>query len=73
MSFESTTPVKAWVSIKLNLNSFDEAERQEAVDEVKSGVDEAYEIGAKGLAFLSGTDPGGQERQQAIKLLVSSA
>ena len=58
---------------KLNLNSFDEAERQEAVDEVKAGVDEAYEIGAKSLAFLSGTDPGGQEREQALKLLISSA
>ena len=57
---------------KLNLNSFDEAERQEAVDEVKAGVDEAYEIGAKGLAFLSGIDPGAQEREQALKLLVSS-
>ena len=58
---------------KLNLNSFDEAERKEAVNEVKAGVDEAYEIEAKSLAFLSGTDPGGQEREQAIKLLVSSA
>ena len=58
---------------KLNLNSFNEAERQEAVDEVKAGVDEAYEIEAKSLAFLSGIDPGGQEREQAIKLLVSSA
>ena len=58
---------------KLNLNSFDEAERQEAVDEVKAGVDEAYEIGAKGLAFLSGTDPGDQEREQALNLLISSA
>jgi len=26
-------------------------------------VDEAYEIGAKGLAFLSGTDPGGEEKK----------
>ena len=57
---------------KLNLNSLDEAERQEAVDEVKAGVDEAYEIGAKGLAFLSGTDPVGEERKQALKLLISS-
>ena len=57
----------------LNLNSLDETQRQKAVDEVKVGVDEAYEIGAKGLAFLSGTDPGGQEREQALKLLVSSA
>jgi sugar phosphate isomerase/epimerase len=57
---------------KLNLNSLDKAERQEAVDEVKVGVDEAYEIGATSLAFLSGADPGDQEREQAIKLLVSS-
>jgi sugar phosphate isomerase/epimerase len=57
---------------KLNLNSLDEVQRQEAVDEVKSAVDEAYEIEAKSLAFLSGTDPEGQEREQAIKLLVSS-
>ncbi len=56
----------------LNLNSFDEAERKEAVNEVKAGVDEAYEIGAKALAFLSGKDPGGEEREQARKLLVSS-
>ena len=57
----------------LNLNSFDEVKRQEAVDEIKAGVDEAYEIGAKSLAFLSGADPGEKEREQAIKLLVSSA
>ena len=57
---------------KLNLNSFDEVERQEAVDEVKAGVDEAYEIGAKGLAFLSGNDPGERERDQAFKLLIFS-
>lgn len=57
---------------KLNLNSFNEAERQEAVDEVKAGVEEAYEIGAKSLAFLSGEDPGEEKREQALKLLVSS-
>src|SRR5665648_806134 len=44
---------------KLNVNSFNEAERQEAVDEVKAGVDEAYEIGAKGLSLISATDQGG--------------
>ena len=57
---------------KLNLNSFDEAERQEAVNEVKASVDEAYEIEAKSLAFLSGKDPGGEEREEALKLLISS-
>lgn len=57
---------------KLNLNSLDEAERKEAVNEVKAGVDEAYEIGAKGLVFLSGKDPGEGERAKASKLLISS-
>ena len=56
----------------LNLNSFDEEERKKAVREVKAGVDEAYEIGAKSLAFLSGKDPGEGERDQASKLLISS-
>lgn len=57
---------------KLNLNSLDEIQRQEAVDEIKARVDEAYEIGAKSLAFLSGKDPVVQEREQAIKILISS-
>jgi len=57
---------------KLNLNSFDEEERKKAVSEVKAGVDEAYEIEAKSLAFLSGKDPGEEGREQALKLLVSS-
>jgi len=56
----------------LNLNSFDEEERKKAVREVKAGVDEAYEMGAKALAFLSGKDPGEEGREQARKLLVYS-
>ena len=57
---------------KLNLNSFDEEERKKAVREVKAGIDEAYELGAKALAFLSGKDPGEEGREQAFKLLISS-
>ncbi|PKP61772.1 xylose isomerase [Candidatus Atribacteria bacterium HGW-Atribacteria-1] len=56
----------------LNLNSFNEEERKMAVREIKAGVDEAYKIGAKSLAFLSGEDPGEEGREQARKLLVSS-
>ena len=56
----------------LNLNSFNEEERKMAVRGIKAGVDEAYEIGAKALAFLSGEDPGEEKREQALKLLVSS-
>ncbi len=57
---------------QLDLNSLDEGERKKAVAEVKAGVDEAYEMGAKGLAFLSGKDPGEERRGQARKLLLSS-
>ncbi|MEW6359332.1 MAG: TIM barrel protein [Planctomycetota bacterium] len=42
---------------KLNLNSSDAAERRKAVNGVKSGIDEAYEWGAAGLAVLSGPVP----------------
>ncbi len=37
-----------------NPNALDENERQIAVDNLKAGVDEAAEMGAKGFAFLSG-------------------
>lgn len=38
----------------LNINDLDEAGRQKALATLKEGVDEACELGAKGLAFLSG-------------------
>ena len=37
-----------------NPNSIDEKERQIALNNLKEGIDEAAEIGAKGFAFLSG-------------------
>lgn len=57
---------------QLDLNSLNEGEEKKAVAEVKAGVDEAYEMGAKGLAFLSSKNPGEERRGQARKLLVSS-
>ncbi len=57
---------------ELNLNSFDEKESGQAVAEVKVGINEAYEMGAQELAFLSGRDPGKEKREEARKLLVSS-
>ncbi len=57
---------------KLNLNSFDEEEREKAIAEVKAGVDKAYEMEAQGLVLLSGEDPGEEKRGKACKLLVSS-
>lgn len=38
----------------LNINDLDEAGRQRALTNLKEGIDEAYEIGAVGFAFLAG-------------------
>lgn len=39
---------------KQNINSLDEEQRMTAVRNLKEGIDEAYELGACGYAFLSG-------------------
>jgi len=56
---------------KLNLNSFDPAERKKAVDQVKACTDEAAEVGAGAIAVLSVVDPG-ERREEAMKLLLDS-
>ena len=38
----------------LNINDLNEEGRQKALANLKAGIDEAYEIGASGFAFLSG-------------------
>ncbi len=38
----------------LNINSLDDIERQKAIETLKEGIDEAYEIGAEDFAFLAG-------------------
>ncbi|NLI90080.1 MAG: TIM barrel protein [Epulopiscium sp.] len=38
----------------LNINDLDETKRQEAVNMLKKGIDQAYELEAAGFAFLSG-------------------
>jgi sugar phosphate isomerase/epimerase len=57
---------------KLDLNSFDETERARVVSICKSCVDEAYDLGAVGVAFLSGPDPGEARRAEATDLLYDS-
>lgn len=37
-----------------NINDLDPAARRAAIDNLKEGIDEAYELGAAGFAFLSG-------------------
>lgn len=57
----------------LNLNSPDEDERQEAVDALKEGVDQAYDLGAESFAFLSGPAPEDNlKRDEQIDLLIDS-
>jgi sugar phosphate isomerase/epimerase len=60
------------LSQKLSLNDPDEAARKKAVDECKVSVDQAYELGARILAVLSGPDPGKSGRSRGVKLLVDS-
>ncbi len=57
---------------KLNLNSLDEAERRRAVDQMKANIDEAAEMGAQRVAFLSGRDPGDADRPAALDALARS-
>ena len=60
------------LSQKLNLNAFDAAERKKALSGVKSGIDEAYHIGASCIRVLSGKDPGDAKREDAKKIFVDS-
>lgn len=55
----------------LNINDLDEAGRAKAVATLKEGIDEAYELGAKGLAFLSGKYEE-QTKEQSYQALLSS-
>jgi len=62
----------ALLTQKLSLNTTDETERRRAVEQVKACIDEAYFMGACGLAVLAGRDPGEASRPAEKKLLVSS-
>lgn len=57
---------------RLDLNSTEERERKNAIQALKESVDEALELGARRLAFLSGKDPGPEGREKARELLVDS-
>jgi sugar phosphate isomerase/epimerase len=57
---------------QLNLNSFEAGERGQALNRCKACIDEAVEMGASGVAFLSGPDPGADRRKEATDLLFDS-
>jgi len=56
---------------KADLNSFDEEKRRIAIDLVKGGIDQAYEVKAGKLGLLSGPKPD-QNEDKAIGLLIES-
>jgi len=58
---------------KLDLNSMDKSERNKAVKEVKSCIDEAAELGAERVeGLLSGPYHGASRRNEAMRALVDS-
>ncbi|MGD0498132.1 MAG: TIM barrel protein [Bryobacteraceae bacterium] len=57
---------------KVNLNSLDEPERMKAVQQLCRNVDEAAEVGAQRVVFLSGADPGDADRPRALEALATS-
>lgn len=60
------------LSQRLDLNSLDEAERLRAVQAVLEVVPQARELGAVGLALLSGKDKPEDRRGEAFELLYDS-
>ena len=56
----------------LDLSSLSDPERRRAVDQVRTCIDEACELGAERLSLLSGFDRGPAEREKRMQLLVDS-
>lgn len=56
----------------LDINSLDDSIRAKAVATLKEGIDEAYELGAVGLAFLAGKYPGKDKEEDACQALEDS-
>jgi len=59
-------------SNKMDLNSFDPVERKKAVSMMKSGIDEAYDLGASVARVFSGKYHEGEKKEEAKKILVDS-
>jgi len=62
----------ALFSQKLNLNSFDPAERKRAIKQVFNCLKEAYDLGAVAVRIPAGKDPGPEKREEAKKLFIDS-
>lgn len=60
------------LSQKLDINAADPAERAKAIEQCKDSVNQAYELGAKILALLSGPVPADGDKKAATDRLVDS-
>ena len=56
----------------LNPNSLDPDERKKAVEVLRGQIDEARSMGAARMAFLSGKDPGTEQRGAALDALINT-
>ena len=56
----------------MNINDLDEDKREKALATLKEGIDEAYEVGAKGFAFLSGNYEEASKEQSYQALIAST-
>ncbi len=56
-----------------NINDLDEAKRSAALASLKEGIDEAYELGAKGFAFLAGKYEEATRKESFAALLDSAS
>lgn len=59
------------LTVGLNVNDLDEGGRQKALANLKEGIDEAYEMGASGFAFLSGNYEEAR-KEEAYQALIRS-
>jgi len=62
----------ALLSQKLDLNSPIPQQREASISQTKAGIDEAYALGARQLAVLSGPAPSRDKYESAKELLVDS-
>jgi sugar phosphate isomerase/epimerase len=59
-------------SNKLDMNAFDPKERKKALNGMKNGVKEAFDLGASCMRVFSGKHPGEEKKEEAKKILVDS-
>ena len=59
-------------SNKLNVNDPDPKERKKALNAMKNGIDEAFDLGASCIRVFSGKHPGEEKKEEGKKILIDS-